>query len=136
MPNAWIAHVKEFASNNKMSYGCALSDERVRASYKNPEKKVVDKVVKSKRTAPDDFEWSFKVKKPIPSYINYINALSEDQLLPTEGLYKDSEANPFSAGDFKRAIDGQKRPATSNLLRIAKLLQKEELGKVVRHKKK
>ena len=41
MSNEWIEHVK-FARENNMSYGCAISDPRCKASYK-PKHKIVTK---------------------------------------------------------------------------------------------
>jgi hypothetical protein len=31
--NKWIMHVKEYAKNNNMSYACAISDPKCKASY-------------------------------------------------------------------------------------------------------
>lgn len=31
----WTDHVKRFAKINQISYGCAISDQRCKASYKN-----------------------------------------------------------------------------------------------------
>ena len=33
-PNAWVEHVKSFALKNNLSYSCALSDKKCKASYK------------------------------------------------------------------------------------------------------
>jgi hypothetical protein len=33
MPNAWVEHVRKFASKNGMAYGCAVSDAECKASY-------------------------------------------------------------------------------------------------------
>ena len=33
-PNAWVEHVRSFALKNGLSYSCALSDPRCKASYK------------------------------------------------------------------------------------------------------
>jgi hypothetical protein len=33
MPNAWITHVKKYASDNNKSYGCSISDPACTASY-------------------------------------------------------------------------------------------------------
>ena len=33
MPNAWVEHVRKFASKNGMSYGCAVSDPECKAKY-------------------------------------------------------------------------------------------------------
>lgn len=35
MPNAWTNHVKQFAKENNLSYGCALSNPQCSASYKS-----------------------------------------------------------------------------------------------------
>ena len=42
MSNEWIEHVKKFVRENNMSYGCAISDPRCKASYK-PKHKIVTK---------------------------------------------------------------------------------------------
>lgn len=36
MPNPWITHVKQFALDNDLSYGCALSTPACRESYRKP----------------------------------------------------------------------------------------------------
>ena len=48
MPNAWVIHVKKFASENNKSYGCAISDPECKASYVRPikEKKKTKKQLK------------------------------------------------------------------------------------------
>jgi len=33
--NPWVAHVKAFAAKNGISYACALSDPRCKATYKS-----------------------------------------------------------------------------------------------------
>ena len=42
MSNEWIEHVKKNARENNMTYGCAISDPRCKASYK-PKHKIVTK---------------------------------------------------------------------------------------------
>ena len=42
MSNEWIEHVKKIARENNMTYGCAISDARCKASYK-PKHKIVTK---------------------------------------------------------------------------------------------
>ncbi len=39
MPNQWIEHVKNYAHQHQMTYGCALSEPGCKASYQRPEKK-------------------------------------------------------------------------------------------------
>ena len=39
--NKWILHVKKFASDNNVSYGCAISDPRCKSSYVKEDKNVV-----------------------------------------------------------------------------------------------
>jgi len=36
MPSAWVTHVKKFALDNNIAYGCALTDERCKATYVKP----------------------------------------------------------------------------------------------------
>jgi len=38
MANAWIEHVRAFAKANGLSYGCALTNNDCKSSYKRPEK--------------------------------------------------------------------------------------------------
>ena len=42
--NKWIMHVKEFARDNNLSYMCALSGPRCRASYRKVSVKKREKV--------------------------------------------------------------------------------------------
>jgi hypothetical protein len=37
MPNAWVEHVRQYASNNDLSYACALSTPDCRETYQRPE---------------------------------------------------------------------------------------------------
>jgi hypothetical protein len=39
MPNAWVEHIKKYAKDNIVSYGCALSMPDCKESYKNNKKK-------------------------------------------------------------------------------------------------
>jgi hypothetical protein len=45
--NAWVEHIRQFAKDNKVSYGCALGMPECRASYKS--KKDVKKEVEPKK---------------------------------------------------------------------------------------
>ena len=63
-----------------------------------------------------------------------LNALPRDRDIAREGLYKNSQAEDFTVGDFKDAIDKTKKTETSPLLRIAKFLQKNDFGKIVYYK--
>ncbi len=38
MPNAWTNHVKNYARENNLTYGCAINEPRCKASYKKPVK--------------------------------------------------------------------------------------------------
>ena len=33
MANSWVEHIKKFAKDNNITYGCALSDPRCKADY-------------------------------------------------------------------------------------------------------
>jgi len=35
MANRWVQHVKKFAMDYKMAYGCALADPRCKQKYKS-----------------------------------------------------------------------------------------------------
>lgn len=45
-PNSWIEHVKAFAKKNNMTYGCALSDPKVKVGYVSKSKKVLNPLKK------------------------------------------------------------------------------------------
>jgi len=51
MPNAWIEHVKRFAKENGLAYGCALSTPACSASYRKP--KVQAKQLKEPESESD-----------------------------------------------------------------------------------
>jgi hypothetical protein len=48
MPNAWVIHVRKFAEENGLSYGCAMSTPECKATYKRkspePYKKEMDQL--------------------------------------------------------------------------------------------
>ena len=74
MPNAWIQHVKKFARENNMAYGCAVSDPRCKASYKKP---AVIKKTKVKVSIPVKVE---EKKSAPPRLTEYLRrALAEEQ---------------------------------------------------------
>jgi hypothetical protein len=49
MPNAWVEHIKKYAKDNNVSYGCALSMPDCKESYKNKKKRTKNKRIKNKR---------------------------------------------------------------------------------------
>jgi hypothetical protein len=61
MANPWVEHVKKYAKDNNISYGCAMSMSEVKASYTPKQKVVKPKVVKPK---PTKQEAKPKVVKP------------------------------------------------------------------------
>jgi len=72
MPNRWILFVKDWSKKNNMSYGCALSDPKLKIDYRNlyptkPQEKTneyinIEKMRMEDRDAPDDItEWENKV---------------------------------------------------------------------------
>lgn len=90
----------------------------------------------AKATAKQPKMWVFK-----PTKDNYgsteverrfmLNIFPRNRAIAIEGLYKNSQAEDFTVGDFKDAIDKTKKPETSPLLKIAKVLQRGEFGKIV-----
>ena len=57
MPNKWVEHVKKFARDNNMSYGCALTDPDIRRGYeKAPIKKTKAKLQDEEREKRQDEE--------------------------------------------------------------------------------
>jgi len=36
MPNAWVEHVRKYAKDNGLSYGCAMSTPACKESYRKP----------------------------------------------------------------------------------------------------
>ena len=95
--------------------------------------------VKAKK-APAVKDWVFKATKD-----NYgsteverrymLNVLPDDRKIAREGLYKNDQAEDFTVKDFKDAIDKSKKSQTSMLLRIAKMLQRSEMGKIIYYKR-
>lgn len=85
-------------------------------------------------------EWKFKANKN-----NYgstdvergfmLNTSSRDKKIARQGLYKNDQADDFTVGDFIDAIDKNKKPESSVLLRIAKYLQRQEFGKIIYYDK-
>lgn len=51
MPNAWIEHVRGFAKKNNLSYGCAMTDPKVKDGYVKKSKAVTVKKSKAPETA-------------------------------------------------------------------------------------
>jgi hypothetical protein len=57
MANAWITHVKQYASANNLSYACALSTPACREAYRppvnyRPELNRIAKMLQNKRGQP------------------------------------------------------------------------------------
>ena len=103
-----------------------------------PPKKAPAKKVPAKEASAK--YWIFKPAKTpygkgsLPSYLSLIKAQPEDRKIAIQGLYKQtpkSTADDFTAKEFWEVfLDDTPKPATSQLLKIAKYLQREELGKI------
>ena len=63
MPNNWINHVKDFARENNLTYGCAISNPLCKSSYKKPVKQKAEQPAPA--TAPETK--TFRKKRPAPS---------------------------------------------------------------------
>ena len=71
MSNEWIEHVKKIARENNMTYGCAISDPRCKASYK-PKHKIVTKFptdVPKKLTKEEREEHLNKLRKKRDEFV-------------------------------------------------------------------
>jgi len=64
MPNAWITHVKQFAADKKLSYGCALSMPECKNSYKKTKESNKIKESKEEEVKPEPKAYTM-YKKPI-----------------------------------------------------------------------
>ena len=53
MPNKWVEHVRKFAKDNNLSYGCALSDPNLRKGYVPTGKKAKAKYDDERRLSAD-----------------------------------------------------------------------------------
>ena len=53
MPNKWVEHVRNFAKDNNLSYGCALSDPNLRKGYVPTGKKAKAKYDDERRLSAD-----------------------------------------------------------------------------------
>lgn len=103
-----------------------------------PKKKAPAKKASAKE-APAKY-WVFKPAKTpygkgsLPRFLSFIKAQPEDRKIAIQGLYKQtpkSTADDFTAKEFWEVfLDDTPKPATSQLLKIAKYLQREELGKI------
>ena len=56
MPSPWIQHIKDFAAQNNLSYGCAMSKPECKASYKS--KKESASLKSSKMTKFDKIKFA------------------------------------------------------------------------------
>ena len=63
MPNNWTNHVKQFARENNLTYGCAISDPRCKSSYKKPVKQKAEQP----EPAPAPETKTFRKKRQAPS---------------------------------------------------------------------
>lgn len=81
MPNAWIEHVRKYARDNNISYGCAVSNPECKASYAKaspkPKTSKPDKPEKPmtkhyrKKVTPEQRERAKIVKQRILDRITY-----------------------------------------------------------------
>lgn len=53
MANAWVEHIKRFARDKGMTYGCALSDPECKATYKKPPRPLTQKKERESMGAED-----------------------------------------------------------------------------------
>jgi hypothetical protein len=53
MANAWVEHIKRFAREKGMTYGCALSDPECKATYKKPPRPLTQKKERESMGAED-----------------------------------------------------------------------------------
>lgn len=195
MSNRWVEHVRKFARDNDLSYGCALSDPNLRKGYVPSGKKAKAKRADEEREKRQDEEearvyaakraeqarvdaaeraekarvlaaarakenkylagvekraaeakkraksaeekkfWVFKPAKTpyggLPSALGLMKAQPDDLVKRIEGLYKNDRLDYFTNKDFKEVfLDDTPKPGTSQLLKIAKYLQRQELGKI------
>lgn len=122
MPNAWITHVKNFAANNKLSYGCALSMSECKSSYK------------STKTKPEETKVHTMYKKPIgpvkpekKPYTKYDRAIGPVKEYPLQVFKKDKN----KIGDIEEAARGKSKNKTyyKEMIKAAKMQQGNEAAK-------
>ena len=65
MPNAWIEHVRGFAKKNNLSYGCAMTNPKVKDGYV-PATKTRSRPAKAK--APTASEFNARIKERFDKY--------------------------------------------------------------------
>ena len=53
MANAWVEHIRRFAKEKGMTYGCALTDPECKATYKKPPKPLTQKKERESMGAED-----------------------------------------------------------------------------------
>jgi len=100
MPNAWVTHVKQYAADNKLSYGCALSMPECKAAYKKePTKESKTKESKETKEIKDTKVYTM-YKKPIgpvkskpesKPYTKYNRAIGPVKPYPLQVFKRDND---------------------------------------------
>jgi hypothetical protein len=113
MPNAWVTHVKKFAADNKLSYGCALSMPECKSSYKK-EPKPKESKPKETKESKEETKVHTMYKKPIgpvkpkpetKPYTKYDRAIGPVQLYPLQVFKKDND----KIGEIEHASWGKSK---------------------------
>ena len=81
MVNAWVEHIKAFAKKHKIAYGCALSNDQCRATYKP--KKLTAKMLLSDYEGLEDND-----VKPMLLYLTKRLKLASPKIALDETLLK------------------------------------------------
>jgi hypothetical protein len=128
MPNAWVTHVKKFAADNKLSYGCALSMPECKSSYKKEPTKTVPKKTKEKEEIKDTKPYT-KYDKPIgpvkpkpetKPYTKYDRAIGPVKPYPLQVFKRDND----KIGEIEHAAWGKsKHKSYYKEMRKAALMQ-------------
>lgn len=82
MPNSWVEHVRTFAANHKLSYGCAITNPKCKAAYMKayptPEMIFDESVEISGLTDPDYKLWLKAFKAILGEHKLLRKRLSDD----------------------------------------------------------
>jgi hypothetical protein len=104
MPNAWVEHVRKFASKNNMSYGCAVSNAECKASYHKQKarnaKKTRTPAQEMEGMGAEDVNVAEK-PKPKPKKLKPLTSDERAELITARKKLAKAKLNKFKTRDEK-----------------------------------
>jgi hypothetical protein len=155
MANAWVEHIRRFAKEKGMTYGCALTDPECKATYKKPPKPLTQKKERENMGAEDASAKAIVAEEKAKKSAHKARTTSmkakvnkkqvEKQLVETVGMKgedRDAPAPPSrtptqSVPEPAKKKGGRpKKYSTAEEAKLAKKLMTEESNKRRREAKK